>query len=78
MSYQFPPELDELVKRQLASGEYDSEDAVLIAAMRSLEHQQEDLAAIREGIEDMEAGRVRPLRDFDREFRDKKSIPQDA
>jgi putative addiction module CopG family antidote len=78
MSYQFPPELEELVKRQLASGEYDSEDAVLIAAMRSLEQQQVEIAAIREGIEDMEAGHVRPLRHVDREFRDKKGIPQDA
>ena len=78
MSYQFPPELDQLVKRQLARGEYDSEDAVLIAAMRSLEQQQQDLAAIREGIEDMEAGRVQSLRDFAREFREKKGIPQDA
>lgn len=78
MSYQFPPELDQLVKRQLARGEYDSEDAVLIAAVRSLEQQQEELAAIREGIEDMEAGRVQSLRDFDREFREKKSIPHDA
>jgi predicted transcriptional regulator len=78
MSYQFPLELDRLVKRQLARGEYESEDAVLIAAMRSLELQQQDFAAIREGIEDMEAGRVQSLRDFDRDFRQKKGIPQDA
>jgi Arc/MetJ-type ribon-helix-helix transcriptional regulator len=78
MSYQFPPELDHLVKRQLARGQYDSEDAVLIAAMQSLEQQQEELAAIREGIEDMNEGRVQSLRDFDREFREKKGIPQDA
>lgn len=78
MTYQFPPELDELVKRQLDSGQYDTEDAVLIAAMHSLEQQQADLAAIREGIEDMEAGRVRTLREFDREFRKKKNIPQDV
>ena len=78
MSYQFPPELDQLVKRQLARGQYDSEDAVLIAAMQSLEQQEEDLAAIREGIEDMNEGRVQSLRDFDREFREKKGIPQDA
>jgi predicted transcriptional regulator len=78
MTYQFPPELDELVKRQLDSGQYDTEDAVLIAAMHSLEQQQADLAAIREGIEDMEAGRVRSLREFDREFREKKNIPQDV
>lgn len=78
MSYTFPPELDQLVKRQLARGEYDSEDAVLIAAMRSLEQQQEELATIREGIEDMEAGRSQPLLDFDRKFRVQKGIPQDA
>lgn len=78
MSYPFPPELDQLVQRQLARGEYDSEDAVLIAAMRSLEQQQEELAALREGIEDIEAGRVQPLRDFDRKFREQKGIPQDA
>ncbi len=78
MSYQFPPELDALIKRQLASGEYESEDAVLIAAMHSLEQQKEDLAAIREGIQDMENGRVRPLREFDRDFREKKNISQDA
>jgi len=78
MSYQFPPELDQLVKRQLASGGFDDEDAVLIAAMRSLEQRQADLAAIREGIDDMEAGRVRPLREFDADFRTRKNIPQDA
>ena len=78
MSYQFPLELDRLVKRQLASGEYESEDEVLIAAMRSLEQQQQDLAAIREGIEDMEAGRVQSIRDFDRDFRETKGIPEDA
>lgn len=78
MSYQFPPELDQLVKRQLARGEFGSEDAVLIAAMHSLEQQQEDLAAIRAGVEDMEAGRVQPLREFDRKFREQKGIPQDA
>jgi len=78
MAYQFPPELDELVKRQLATGQYDSEDDVLIDALRSLQRQKEDLAAIQEGIDDMEAGRVKPLREFDREFRERKNIPQDA
>jgi len=66
------------VKRQLATGEYDSEDGVLLHAMRSLQRGKDDLAAIQAGIEDMEAGHVTPLRDFDREFRAKKNIPQDA
>ena len=78
MAYQFPPELDELVKRQLDTGQYDSENDVLLDALRSLQRQHDDLAAIQEGIEDMEVGRVKPLREFDREFRERKNIPQDA
>ena len=32
-------------------------------------------AAIGEGIDDMEAGNVQPLREFDREFRKRKGMP---
>jgi len=32
---------------------------------------ESDLVAIREGITDAEAGNVRPLEDFDRDFRNK-------
>ena len=46
--------------------------------MRSLQREKDDLAAIQAGIEDREAGRVTPLREFDREIRAKKNIPQDA
>ena len=66
------------MQRQLATGEYDSEEDVLLDAMRSLQREKDDLAAIQAGIEDMEAGRVTPLRDFDREFCAKKNIPRDA
>ncbi|MBI3467003.1 MAG: hypothetical protein HY000_28650 [Planctomycetes bacterium] len=38
----------------------------------------ETLAAIAEGLNDISAGRVKPLDDFDREFRTKHGIPQDA
>ena len=37
MACQFPPEVDQLVKRQLASGQYGSEDDVLLDALRSLQ-----------------------------------------
>ncbi len=50
MAYQFPAELAELVEKHLASGEYSSEDEVLLDAMRSLEAQREDWTAIEEGL----------------------------
>jgi Arc/MetJ-type ribon-helix-helix transcriptional regulator len=78
MNYDFPAELHELIQRQLDSGAFDSEEAVLVAALHSLEQQQTELAAIGEGIDDMEAGRIRHLRDFDREFRERRNLPQDA
>ena len=35
----------------------------------------EEVAAIQAGIDDMEAGRVQSLREFDREFRRRKNMP---
>lgn len=63
MTYQFPPDLDEVVKKHMASGQYESEDALLRDALRALDQRDEVLADIEAGIADMEAGRVRPLRD---------------
>ena len=55
-----------------------SEDEVLRQALRALEWRDDEAAAIQEGIDDMQAGRVKPLREFDRQFREQKNIPQDA
>ena len=37
MAYQFPPDLEQRVKEQMASGVYNSEDEVLRDALRALE-----------------------------------------
>ncbi len=78
MGYQFPPELDELVKLQFATGQYGSDNEVLLDALLSLQRQRDDLVAIQEGIDDMEAGRVKPLRQFDQELRARKNISPDG
>jgi antitoxin ParD1/3/4 len=74
MSYVFPPELERLVQEQLATGVYASEDEVLLEAMRVLHEQDETIAGIREGLADLEAGRIRPLNAVDAELRTKHSI----
>ena len=69
MTYPFPHDLSQRVQALLATGSYTSEDDVLRDAVRALEREKEEIAAIREGIDDMEAGRIRSLDEVDREIR---------
>jgi hypothetical protein len=57
----------------MITGRYPSEDDLLREALRVLKQRDEEVLAIQEGIADMEAGRVRYVLDFDREFRARSS-----
>jgi Arc/MetJ-type ribon-helix-helix transcriptional regulator len=74
MAYTFPSDLQQSIQALLATGKYDSEDAVLRSAVAALRQREEDIAAIRAGIADMEAGRYRPLAEVDAEFRQKHGL----
>jgi predicted transcriptional regulator len=78
MAYQIPSDLVQRTKTFLAMGAFATEDDVLRAALEALERQQQDLAAIAEGVADMEAGRYRTFSEIDTEFRAKHRIPRDA
>ncbi len=78
MSYPFPPDLEQRIGFHLKSGNYVNEDEVIRDALTALERQQEEVAAIQEGIDDWQAGRTQPLRDFDRDLRQRKGIRPDA
>ncbi len=69
MSYTLPPDVHDQVKQHVASGHYASEDDVLRAALRALAFHNEEIAAIRAGVDDMEAGRLRPFDDVDSDIR---------
>lgn len=75
MPYSFPPVLEKLVSQEMASGEYNSEDEVLLEAMRSLREKKQTLSAICEGLADEQGGHVYSLEDVDAEMRDKYQIP---
>ena len=62
----------------MKTGQYKSEDELLREALRALKSRDAELAAIQEGIDDMEAGRMKPLREFDQEFRERKDITPDV
>jgi Arc/MetJ-type ribon-helix-helix transcriptional regulator len=86
MAYQFPPDVEELVKKQMVSGAYSSEDDLLRDALRALNEQKgsvteedpEVVEGIRRGLEDMKAGRSQPLAQFDAEFRTRHNIPRNV
>lgn len=75
MSIDVAPDVMNAIQRQLASGSYSSPDELLREALAALETRDAEVVAIQEGIDDMEAGRVMPLREFDREFRRRNGLP---
>jgi predicted transcriptional regulator len=62
------------IELYMASGRYQSEEEVLLDALAALDARQEDLAALQAGIQDFEAGRVRPLEAVADEIRQEHSF----
>ena len=56
MGYSFPPDIQQAVGARMASGQYTSEDDLLRDALRALEEQEEDLAAVKEALAEWCAG----------------------
>jgi putative addiction module CopG family antidote len=75
MSVDLSPDVWNEIQRQLSSGSYTSPDEVVRVALAALRSRDEEVLAIQEGIDDMEAGRVRPFREFDLEFRKRNGLP---
>ena len=68
MTLQLPSDLTAAVEGFLASGGYKDEMDVLRDALAALRHRA-NVAAIQEGIDDMEAGRGRPWEEVAAEIR---------
>jgi len=77
-SFDISPDLDDEIREQMKSGRYGSEEDLLRDALQALKWRDQEIVAIQEGIDDMQAGRTRTLAEFDREFRQRKNIPPDA
>jgi Arc/MetJ-type ribon-helix-helix transcriptional regulator len=86
MAYQFPPDVEKLLREQMAAGQYRSEDELLLDALKALDQQRQTVfeedpvvvAGIRRGLADMTAGRSRTVDEFDSEFRAQRDIPKNA
>jgi putative addiction module CopG family antidote len=69
MSVDLSPDVWHEIQRQLATGSYATADEVFREALAALRCREHEVVAIQVGIDDMEAGRVRSIHEFDREFR---------
>lgn len=68
------PAVLELIRREMALGQYASEEALLLDALHELAERRLALDAIREGLEDIAAGRVQSAHEFDAEFETRKGL----
>jgi Arc/MetJ-type ribon-helix-helix transcriptional regulator len=78
LSVDLAPDVWTEIQRQLSTGSFDSPNEVLREALKALRSREPEVAAIQERIDDMEAGRVTTLDEFDREFRHRKGFPRQS
>jgi Arc/MetJ-type ribon-helix-helix transcriptional regulator len=75
---QLPPDIDQQVRHYLSTGHYQTEEDVLRDALRALGEENCVLADIRQGLQDLEANRGRPLDEVDAELRKKYNIQHEV
>jgi putative addiction module CopG family antidote len=56
MSYTFPPDVQQLVAQQIATGNFASEDDVIRTALHTLSDEADDLQAIQEAVNELRSG----------------------
>ena len=78
MQIELPDDLMDRVKRRAASTAGVSEVEVIRKGLDALDWQDDERAAVEEGIDAMKAGRVQDFQEFDREFRERNGIAPDA
>ena len=71
MSLQISADIESSIRAFITNGRFSNEDEVLREAIIALERQERDIAAIQEGIDDMNAGRYRPWEEVRAEMRAK-------
>ena len=68
MNLQVPADIEASVRAFVTSGQFASEEEVLRNALAALKHQR-NVAMIKQGVADLEAGRYRPFDEIDAEIR---------
>ena len=62
MQIELPPELEPFIDQEFATGRYATREEVVVQALRWLyEERQEAVLGIRQGLDDVAAGRTQPV-----------------
>jgi predicted transcriptional regulator len=77
MQINLPDDLTQRVKRRTAGTVGTTEVDVIRQSLDALDWQDSERAAVQEGIDAMNEGRVQDFDQFDREFREKNGVPSD-
>ncbi len=79
MPHQFPVDVEQFMRNELAQNRYSSEDELLVDAVRLLQQEREAaIAGIRRGIESMQRGEGLPLDEAFESLRQKHNLSVDA
>jgi len=83
MNTHLPADLEQFVQAKVRSGRFSSSDEAITAAVRLLREREEAeearvLEGIRQGLDDMRAGRGRPAEQVFADIRREFNLPPDA
>jgi putative addiction module CopG family antidote len=83
MNMHLPADLEQFLKAKVQSGRFTSSDEAIAEAVRLLRQREEAeearaLEGIRQGLEDMRAGRGRPANEVFAEIREELNLPSKA
>lgn len=76
MSADLSPDTWNEIQRQVATGIFATPDDVVREALAALRSREEEVVAIQDAVDEMEAGLGRPFQDFDRKFYHRGTHPE--
>jgi putative addiction module CopG family antidote len=77
MQFELPPELEPFVEQEFATGRYASREDVVVHAIRWLrEERQEAISGIKQGLDDVAAGRTQPISEAFADIRREFGVPE--
>lgn len=79
MTHQFSPAVERIINAKMATGRYENEDELVMAALASLDAEEDDLEAIQAGLDVLDRGDVGiPVAEAFRRLREKYDIKDDS
>ena len=77
MQIELPPELEPFVEQEFATGRYITREDVVVQALRWLrEERQEAVSGIKQGLNDVAAGRTQPVAEAFADIRKEFGVPE--